>query len=209
MSRESKRNLRFWDKFANKYDSFTDGFNKTYHELIPKIGEFLQTDNKVLEVAAGTGKVTFGICDKVSSIAATDFSSQMIEIALQKASELQVKNVTFEVQDATALLYDNNSFDTCIFVNALHVMPSPEKALAEIRRTLKPGGRLIVPTYCHGDNLKSQIVSRIMGLGGFKAYTRFSVESLEKFLIDNGFDIEYREIIPETPPIAFFVLRKR
>ena len=38
-------------------------------------------------------------------------------------------------------------FDAAVISNALHIMPEPEKALAEIRRVLKPGGILIAPTF--------------------------------------------------------------
>ena len=53
----------------------------------------------------------------------------------------------FSVQDATKLPYTLETFDAVVISNALHIMPEPEKALAEIRRVLKPGGILIAPTF--------------------------------------------------------------
>ena len=55
-------------------------------------------------------------------------------------------NLTFEVADATALPYKDDSFDVVLIANALHVMPEPEKALSEIDRVLKPGGILMYST---------------------------------------------------------------
>ena len=58
----------------------------------------------------------------------------------------------FSVQDMFRLPYAEESFDVVIVSNALHIVPQPEKALAEIRRVLKDGGVLIAPTFTHAGN---------------------------------------------------------
>ena len=50
------------------------------------------------------------------------------------------------------LPYADKSFDVVIVSNALHIVPQPEKALAEIRRVLKDDGVLIAPTFTHAEN---------------------------------------------------------
>ena len=50
------------------------------------------------------------------------------------------------------LSYADRSFDAVIVSNALHIVPQPEKALAEIRRVLKDDGVLIAPTFTHAGN---------------------------------------------------------
>lgn len=55
-------------------------------------------------------------------------------------------NVRFWVEDATALSFEDNSFDDAVIIsNALHIMPDPVKVLAEMRRVLKANGLLICP----------------------------------------------------------------
>ena len=58
----------------------------------------------------------------------------------------------FSVQDMFRLPYVEESFDVVIVSNALHIVPQPEKALAEIRRVLKDDGVLIAPTFTHAGN---------------------------------------------------------
>ena len=53
----------------------------------------------------------------------------------------------FSVQDMFCLPYAKESFDVVIVSNALHIVPQPEKAHAEIRRVLKDDGTLIAPTF--------------------------------------------------------------
>ena len=48
--------------------------------------------------------------------------------------------------------YADQSFDVVIVVNALHIVPEPEKALSEIRRVLKDDGVLVAPTFTPADN---------------------------------------------------------
>ena len=74
---------------------------------------------------------------------------------------------------------------------------------------LKPSGRLIAPTYCHGENGKSRLVSRIMGLFGFKAYSRFSIRSYSDALTANGFHITDSHVFAGTPPLACLTAQKR
>ena len=73
----------------------------------------------------------------VRSWEATDFSAEMIR---QAKKQVHSSRLHFSVQDATKLPYGPESFDAVVISNALHVMPHPEKALAEAWRVLKPGG---------------------------------------------------------------------
>jgi phosphatidylethanolamine/phosphatidyl-N-methylethanolamine N-methyltransferase len=209
MEKRAIQEKQFWDKFATKYDRFMQRFAAVYTQLIPLIQEQLKPVDHVLEIATGTGIIALGISEHVSKVTAIDISEPMINIAREKARSEHIDNVEFEVQDGYSLSFYDNQFDTCLIVNALHVMQQPEIVIQEIRRVLKPAGRLIAPTYCHGENLKSHLVSRIMGLLGFKAYSRFSVQSLSDFLTMNGFHINDTHIYAGTPPLAFIVAEKR
>ena len=88
----------------------------------------------MLELATGPGMIAKHIASSAKSVTATDFAPKMIETA-KKGSVPD--NVSFEVADATNLRYQNDSFDLVVIANALHIIPEPEKALAEIDRVLK------------------------------------------------------------------------
>ena len=77
------------------------------------------------------------------------------------------QNISFSVQDATRLTYNSEEFDVVVIANALHIMPEPNKALAEIHRVLKPNGILFAPTFVYEKRYyKTDIF--IMKLLGFK-----------------------------------------
>lgn len=98
-------NKKFWEKVAKLYTPIQERKNiKLYRELCEIISKSLDNNMQVLELACGTGQLTFPLCKKVASWEATDFSENMIEEAKLRASDLPV---TFNVQDATNLSYED------------------------------------------------------------------------------------------------------
>lgn len=93
----------------------------------------------------------------------------------------------FSVQDAPALPYAPETFDAVIISNALHIMPQPEKALAEIRRVLKQDGILIAPTFTAAGSVSGRLKIRIMELSGFKVFHKWKAREYLDFLRTNGF----------------------
>lgn len=80
-----------------------------------------------------------------------------------------------------------------VISNALHIMPEPEKALAEIRRVLKPGGILIAPTFMAAGSLSGRMRIRFMELSGFKVFYKWTPQGYLDFLEENGFEIVRRK----------------
>jgi ubiquinone/menaquinone biosynthesis C-methylase UbiE len=141
----------------------------------------------------------------VKSIIATDYSEKMIEQARKKQAP---DNIIFEKQDATNLSYADNSFDTVIIANALHVMPNPEKVLEEIKRVLKPNAILIAPTFIeHQKSFKAKVLLFLTGLVGFKPVHFWTLDSYTEFLHANGFTIITKEVIPCTFSLAYVVAK--
>jgi phosphatidylethanolamine/phosphatidyl-N-methylethanolamine N-methyltransferase len=200
---------KFWAKFASRYDAFMDSRVTSYKTLIEKILAEIEPGWVVLEVAAGTGVIALRMAGKVKKVYAVDITPEMISQAEQKAKDLGVKNIVCSVDDAYALPFGDATFDAVVCSNALHTMREPQTALAEMRRVLKRAGILITPTLCHGQNLKSHVISRLMALTGFPAYHRFTGETLTRLIEDAGFVIGKNEMIKETIPMAFIVARPR
>ena len=85
MNNRQNKERRFWDRFANYYDTFIDKvFRKTYQTILKNLDSDLNLSHHVLEIGTGTGIIPFSIYSKVSSIIATDISPQMVRIANQK-----------------------------------------------------------------------------------------------------------------------------
>lgn len=59
----------------------------------------------------------------------------------------EYENLTFEIADATTLLFADGEFDCLVIANALHIIPNPDKAMKEIYRVLKSNDVLFAPTF--------------------------------------------------------------
>ena len=109
--------------------------------LAPVAGE------RILEIGPGTGYYTLDLADWVGpagGVEIFDLQQEMLDHTMGRARERGIGNVTPTRGDATALPYDDDVFDAAVLVAVLGEIPEGDAALAEIRRVLKPGGRLVV-----------------------------------------------------------------
>ena len=182
---------KFWDSFAVKYDKNRKQgkTDEAYEELLKMFQEDIAGTKKLLEAATGTGIFSLKLSNIVPEITAIDLSPEMLEIAKIKAKEQSTSNIDFREGDICNLQFPDNSYDAVIASNVLHLLFEPGTAMQEIKRVVKPGGTVIIPTYCHGENLTSHFFSRCMNLMGFRARSRWSIASFKKFVENNGFEI--------------------
>lgn len=198
-------NEKSWDRFANIYDGFMakdrEAYEQMYELIRPKV-----KNQTVLELATGTGLIAGNIIKGAKAIEATDFSKEMIEKAKQtyKSSKLH-----FSVQDAKALPYADQSFDVVIMANALHIIPQPEKALAEIRRVLKDDGVFIAPNFTDAQSsFKARCRLKMMGVAGFKLVSKWSGEEYIGFLRKNGWNVELSRTLNAAFPLTYAECKK-
>ena len=200
-------NKKFWDRIAKRYDRITLKLTKDYPALIQRIVNDVNGAENVLEVATGTGLIAMELAGNVRMIEAVDLSSKMIEVAREKASKDRLGNIHFSVQSAYSLDFDDSQFDAAVCSNALHCMDNPEKALSEIRRVIKDNGIFISPTFCHGVNWRSRLISGMMSLIGFRSYNKFKVEEFLDILTSSGFEVIERDVSNDFIPLAYVISR--
>lgn len=206
-----KDNKKFWQRFAPIYSMFMKSVDKSYDEIATKINPYLGKEMKVLELACGTGMFTFRLADKVKSWEATDYAENMLKEARMayEKRESKIAGLSFSLQDATNLPYEDESFDAVMIANALHIMPEPEKALSEIRRVLKNDGLLYAPTFVHGEGAAFGFRSGLIELFGFKAYIKPSNGEFAQFIAQHGFDVmEYDKIGGKIAPLCCMIASK-
>ena len=101
---------------------------------------------RVLEIGPGTGYYSFAIAERLDGglLDVFDIQQDMLDHVMRTANERGVTNVRPALGDAQALPYGDDSFDAVVLVTVLGEIPDQNRALGEIARVLKPGGRLIV-----------------------------------------------------------------
>ena len=190
----------FWDKNAGRYDRFMRKDRVAYDEMCELIRPVVKAKT-VLELATGTGLIAKHIVNAAAHIEATDASAEMIAEA--KRDNRSAK-LYFSVQDMFCLPYAEEAFDVVIVSNALHIVPQPEKALAEIRRVLKDDGVLIAPTFTHaGNSFSGMVKAFFMKLAGFPLHSRWTSEEYLRFLSQNGWTVRKSAVLKASFPLTY------
>ena len=190
----------FWDRNAGRYDRFMRKDRATYDEVYALIRPVVKAKT-VLELATGTGLIAKNIVNAAAHIEATDASAEMIAEAKRDNRSAKLH---FSVQDMFRLPYAEESFDVVIVSNALHIVPQPEKALAEIHRVLKDDGVLIAPTFTHAENsIFGMIRAFFMRLAGFPLRSKWTSEEYLRFLRQNGWTVRKSTVLKASFPLAY------
>lgn len=199
-------NKKFWEKVAFLYGPFMKNSHKLYDTICEQIKPDLNRDMDVLELACGSGQLTFALSQYVKHWEATDFSEKMVEEAKKKSHSARL---FFSVQDATSLPYAPGSFDAVVIANALHIMPYPAKALEEIYRVLKPGGILYAPTFVRIEGKMPKVKIRMMEAIGFHTYHKWNAGELIAFVSEYGFHpVKHAVLYGGLMPLCFLKARK-
>jgi len=195
------RNHRnFWDRNAGRYDRFMRKDRAAYEEMYALIRPVVKAKT-VLELATGTGLIAKNIVNAAAHIEATDASAEMI---LEAKRDNRSAKLHFSVRDMFRLPYADKSFDVVIVSNALHIIPQPEKALAEIRRVLKDDGVLIAPTFTHGNStLRGRLKLFFMKLVGFPLNSRWSSADYLAFLRQNGWTVRKSAVLKASFSLTY------
>ena len=106
----------------------------------------IQPGMKVLDVACGSGNLAIIAAQKGADVTGIDIAENLIESAKKRAEVAGVK-AKFEVGDAEALPYDDNSFDVVMTMFGAMFAPRPEVAASELIRVCKPGGRIAMANW--------------------------------------------------------------
>ena len=101
-----------------------------------------QADERVLDLAAGTGTSSVALAKSGAHVVAADFSPGMLEVGRKKHGQNPL--LEFVEADATKLPFVDNSFDAVTMSFGLRNVVEPKKALAELYRVTKPGGRIVI-----------------------------------------------------------------
>lgn len=193
----------YWDKHAKSYDRSMSLLGRPIPRMIELAAEATRGLERVLEVAAGTGLVTPALAGGAREVVATDYSAAMVAALEHRVRDAGLTNVRCEQADLYALRFDAGTFDAVVAANVLHLVPDLPGALAALRRVLKPGGRVVLPTFCHDETALSWIVSRALAVTGFPGHRRFTARSLRQATEAAGIRVTRAETLPGLIPIGY------
>ena len=198
----------FWNKISPVYDLFENVYNrKVYKGTGIKVAEFIDKNDSVLECACGTGAITEEIAKKCRQVLATDFAEGMLKRASKKCRKYG--NVSFRQEDITDIKCEDESFDKAVAGNVIHLLPEPEKALNELLRVVRPGGKVIIPTYINMTRDSSGFAVKFIEKLGAEFKRQFDIDSYKKFFEDKGFkDVEFY-VVDGRMPCAIAVITKK
>ncbi len=205
-----------WRDAADAWDRYFEWYSRAFAPLMTWCADAIAAapGMRVLDVAAGSGQPALSIAPRVQprgTILGIDFSPEMVAVAERRARQAGTTNVSFRTMDAEQLELPDASFDAITCACGLIFFPDAQRALAEMRRVLKPGGSIAIGVW--DEPSKSPFVTVGGGaLSQFHAATppnpkspgafRFSKHDvLEGVLCDAGFsDIRIDSV---TMPIEF------
>ena len=155
----TKINIPYKEAIPGKYERYLGPYLYEPYAVYTT-GMIKGSPQRVLEIAAGTGRVTRHIARNIgegAKLIATDINPNMLEIAKK---EVEAVNVEFLVADTQDLPFSDHSFD-CVFCQfGFMFLPDRQKGFSEAWRVLKPGGQFIFVTWDKPENNSTLHISQ-------------------------------------------------
>ena len=156
------------------------------------------------DLGCGTGQLTETVAPFVKRVIAVDGSADMLDAARKRLGELS--NVDIRQGDLETLPVEAVELDAAMLSLVLHYSPDPARALAEVARVLRPGGRLLIVDMLPHEREEYQQQMGHVWLG-------FSEKQMSRFLTGAGFDDIRMRMLPADPdakgPALFAVVATR
>jgi ArsR family transcriptional regulator len=172
------KSQEFFSSSAGQWDRLRDElFGDRFH--LAAFAAFAKRQWIVGDLGCGTGQVSAALAPFVQRIVAVDGSAAMLQAAKRRLHD--VDNVDLRRGDLEALPIDDGRLDAATLMLVLHHITDPAKALTEVARVLKPGGRLVVVDMLPHDRESYRQQMGHVWLG-------FSDPHMMRLLTDAGFD---------------------
>ncbi|MGX1115990.1 ubiquinone/menaquinone biosynthesis C-methylase UbiE [Streptomyces ambofaciens] len=156
-----ERLRRYWDRHARSYDRQMSFFDRT---LFGESRRWIcsRAGGRVLEVAVGTG-LNLPLYPADVELTGLEWSPAMLDIARRRADGLG-RTATLREGDAQEMPFDDASFDTVVATLSLCAIPDEKRAVAEMVRVLRPGGRLLLLDHVIASAWPARALQRLLEL---------------------------------------------
>lgn len=206
-AKQNARRRRAWDKQSKSYDRQIGWFERHVFGTDIRSWACSRASGDTLEVAVGTG-LNLPLYGPDVRLTAIDLSPAMLDIARKRAAE-QGRDVDIREGDAHALPFEDESFDSVVCTLSLCNIPDPDVALGEMKRVLRPGGRLILVDHIRSQNKIVYVLQKLIELVSIRVdgdhMTRRPREQVER----HGFEIEESDRFKWGGIVERLMARKR
>jgi ubiquinone/menaquinone biosynthesis C-methylase UbiE len=140
--------------------------------LQPRAGE------QILEIGPGTGLQSLHVAPQLGAggqLSVVDVQQQMLDHVMARAAGRSIGNITPHLASAGALPFAGAQFDAAYLVTVLGEIPGQLAALMELRRVLKPGGRLVVGEFADRHHVPLATLVRLANDAGLHLRRRTGV----------------------------------
>jgi len=181
----------FWNRVARRYARMDIRNPDAYEQTLDTIRTHMSETDHVLELGCGTGTTAFRLAPSVRSYLASDYSSEMIDIALARQPPETRETLNFYIGELGDGDHPTGPFDMVVCFNFLHLLDDRKGMLAEIHKCLGPGGMFISKTPCVSGffRLLRPVVLVLRVFGKAPSFRFLSSKRLEAEIKTTGFEI--------------------
>lgn len=171
--------LKEYARLADRYDRRWSFYvEATVRETLSRLS--LEAEGDLLDIGCGTGALLLAVsqAQPAARLVGIDASPEMLTVARQRLGTA----ARLEQAWAHALPFDDGSFDIVVSSSVFHFLREPLAALAEMRRVLRAGGRLVITDWCH-DYISCRICDfflRRISRAHYRVYRRRECQDLLK-----------------------------
>ena len=135
------KSQEFFSSSAGQWDRVRDDlFGDRFH--LAALAAFAHSDWTVGDLGCGTGQVSAALAPFIEQVIAVDASAAMLQAAKKRLCGFD--NIELRRGELEALPIDDGRLDAATLMLVLHHVPEPQRALADVARVLKPGGRAVI-----------------------------------------------------------------
>lgn len=191
--------------FGKRAEFYTTSTTHTDEVVLSRVVELAQPASNwhALDIATGTGHTAFALAPHVESVIGVDITPEMLAEAEKLTAQKGITNVAFQLADVHDLPFENEEFDLVTARRAPHHFSDIRRAIGEMTRVLRGGGRLVIDDRSvPEDDFIDATMNRLDWLHDESHVRQYRPSEWEDMLTDAGLTVDAIEPYTKHRPIS-------